>query len=96
MPFLAQLLDDPYLAIRFIARRSLRSLEGLSGLQVNMYGPVEARQRTIGAIAQYWYENQEGDLEKSKKLLFRNGELDYERVQQLIKECDNSPVFLDE
>ena len=96
MPFLAQLLDDPYLAIRFIARRSLRSLEGLSGLKVNMYGPVEARQRAIAAIAQYWYENQEGDAEKRKELLFRNGELDYERVQRLIKECDNSPVFLDE
>ncbi len=96
MPFLAQLLDDPYLAVRFIARRSLRSLEGLSGLKVNMYGPVEARQRAIAAIAQYWYENQEGDAEKRKELLFRDGELDYERVQRLIKECDNSPVFLDE
>ncbi len=96
MPFLAQLLDDPYLAIRFIARRSLRSLEGLSGLKVNMYGPVEARQRAIAAIAQYWYENQESDVKKRKELLFLNGELDYERVQRLIKECDNSPVFLDE
>jgi hypothetical protein len=96
MPFLAQLLDDPYLAVRFIARRSLRSLEGLSGLKVNMYGPVEARQRAIAAIAQYWYENQEGDADKREELLFLNGELDYERVQRLIKECDNSPVFLDE
>lgn len=96
IPFLAQLLDDPYLAIRFIARRSLRSMEGLSGLKLNMYGPLEARQRAIAAIAQYWYENQEGDADKRKELLFRNGELDYERVERLMKECDNSTVLLDE
>lgn len=96
MPFVAQLLDDPYLAIRYIARRSLRSLEGLADLTVNMYGPLEPRQRAIAAIAQYWYENQESDVEKRQELLFLNGELDYERVQRLIRECDKSPVFLDE
>lgn len=61
-----------------------------------MYGPLEARQRAIAAIAQYWYENQEGDADKRKELLFRNGELDYERVERLMKECDNSTVLLDE
>ena len=96
MPFVAQLLDDPYLAIRYIARRSLRSLEGLADLTVNMYGPLEPRQRAIAAIAQYWYENQESGVEKRQELLFLNGELDYERVQRLIRECDKSPVFLDE
>lgn len=96
MPFLSQLLDDPYLAIRFIARRSLRSLEGLAGLKVNMYGPPEARQAAIAAIAQFWYETQENSVSKRSELLFGKDELDIERVQRLLRECDNSPVVLDE
>ncbi|MDE0862985.1 MAG: multiheme c-type cytochrome [Rubripirellula sp.] len=96
MPFISQLLDDPYLAIRFIARRSLRSLEGLDDLKVNMFGPPEARQAAIAAIAQFWYETQESSVSKQSELLFGKDGLDFERVQRLLRECDNSPVVLDE
>ncbi len=96
MPFLAQLLDDPYLAIRYIARRSLRSLEGLADLKVNMYGSLDARQAAIAAIAQFWYETQESSVSRKSELLFNKNGLDFQRVQRLLRECDNSTVILDE
>ena len=96
IPFLAQLIDDPYLAIRFVARRSLRTMKGLNNLTVSLYGAQDARHAAISALAQYWYENQSRESSNRSELLFTPDGLDFERVQRLMSERDNTPVMLSE
>lgn len=42
-PLLAELLDDPYAAVRFVAHRSLRSLPGFAAFSYDFVAPPEAR-----------------------------------------------------
>ena len=42
-PYLAQLLDDPYQAVRLIAYRSLRSLPGYETFEYDFLAPAPER-----------------------------------------------------
>ncbi len=95
-PCLAQLLDDPYLAIRLIARRSLRTLDGLSDLQVNLFGSADDRRAAISSIAQFWFENQSGVSFERRELLFDKDGIQLGRVQELMGQRDKSPIYLAE
>jgi hypothetical protein len=95
-PFLAQLLDDPYLAIRIIARRSLRTLEGLGDLQVDLFGSLNDRKATILSIARHWHENHPDSSIDRSELLFEEDRIQLERVERLIRQRDNSSIYLTE
>jgi hypothetical protein len=95
-PFLAQLLDDPYLAIRLIARRSLRTLDGLRDLQVDVFAPLESRRAAISSIADHWYENvSESSVQRSEVLFGKEG-IQIEQVERLMQQRDDSPIYLAE
>ena len=95
-PFLAQLIDDPYPAIRLIARRSLRTLDGLSNLQVDVFAPLESRRDAISSIAQHWFEAY-SDLHLDRtEVLFGKDGIEVERVDRLMQQRDDTPVFLAE
>lgn len=96
MPFLAQMLDDPYPAIRLIARRSLRTLDGLKDLQVDPFASQDRRRDAISAIAQYWYENPSSSTIQRSELLFGIDGIQADKVQRLMLERDNTPIFLAE
>jgi hypothetical protein len=46
-PFLAQLLDDPYSAVRFVAYRALRALPGFGDLQYDFVGAPDERRQAV-------------------------------------------------
>jgi hypothetical protein len=55
-PYLAVLLNDPYLAIRFIARRSLRKLPSFADFQYNFLGSAGEVDGAVQAALQIWRE----------------------------------------
>jgi predicted CXXCH cytochrome family protein len=92
-PFIAELLDDPYAAVRFEADRALRTLPGFADLGYDYVGPraewTEARRQTMAM----WRESgQHGDA----ILLDANGVVDHGAVAALRARRDDRPVFLAE
>lgn len=53
-PYLAQLLEDSYDAVRFIAWRSLRRLPGFQGFQYDCLGPPEDRAAAHKRAVRVW------------------------------------------
>jgi formate-dependent nitrite reductase cytochrome c552 subunit len=54
LPHLAQLMDDRYLAIRFVAERSLRRLPGLAELKYDFLGEKEQRLEAVTEALRIW------------------------------------------
>jgi predicted CXXCH cytochrome family protein len=94
-PFLARLLEDPYAAVRYLAYRSLRKLEGYHGFAFDYVGPpagrAEARERALGA----WKGPAADRGPRRAELLLRpDGQLMRDEIERLIKERDDHPVEL--
>jgi predicted CXXCH cytochrome family protein len=93
-PLLAELLDDPYAAVRFVAQRSLRTLPGLGNFDYDFLAPanqrrgkkLEVQQEVEPKIA----TNQRGALP------FQGGKLDSATMQRLIRQRDDRPIRISE
>lgn len=92
--FLAQSLNDPYLAVRMIARRSLQSLPGLSELQLEPLGTDIQRADEILSIIERW--DQQPHLANPELLLGPNNVVETQRIDELMKQRDDTPVRLAE
>jgi hypothetical protein len=99
MPFyLAQLLDDPYDAIRFVAYRSLRGLPGFSLFQYDFVAPskqrFQAQLRTIDVWRSAW---RPGAQRAEAQLLFNpDGTPMGDVVTRLLRTRDRRRVLLRE
>lgn len=81
-PVLAELLDDPYAAVRFVAARSLRGLPGYGDLAVDFLAPPEARARARRDVLARFRE--------------RGGELDVAVVDALLAARDSRAITIAE
>ncbi|HEX5053445.1 MAG TPA: multiheme c-type cytochrome [Planctomycetota bacterium] len=54
VPYLAELLVDPYEAVRIIAERSLRTLDGYAGFRHDLIGPPKARDDAKTEALEIW------------------------------------------
>jgi hypothetical protein len=96
-PFLAQLLDDPYDAVRLIAGRSLRTLPGFAGLAYDFVTPSIVRRQAQLQTMKTWDQTKPQPPRKDAHLLLDGkGDVDVPRVLQLLKERDNRRVLLRE
>ncbi|MSR60081.1 MAG: C cytochrome precursor [Planctomycetaceae bacterium] len=108
-PFLAALLDDPYLAVRFIARRSLRKSPGFEDFQFDFLGPVAQVDAAFGQALQVWRDSlSTQNLSRphgrapaplrftERVLLSPDGTLDQTIFDRLKSERDDNPVSLAE
>ena len=95
-PLLAELLDDPYMAVRFITRRSLSTLPGMSEINIESGGPTAARSRVLSA----WRSRARGDALPMAGLgrvyLTHEGNLDEAAVQTAKSKRDDRLVNLAE
>jgi len=57
-PFLAQLLDDRYDGVRFVAHRSWKRLPGFSDFDYNLVGPPPSRSAAVERARQTWEQLQ--------------------------------------
>jgi 1-acyl-sn-glycerol-3-phosphate acyltransferase len=97
-PYLAQLLVDPYHAVRFIAYRSLRRLPRFGDFQYDFMGtPVhrdKLRRRAFGIWAQRGSAVERGH--RDALLIGTDGGLRTDRFNRLLRQRDDRFIYLAE
>ena len=95
--YLAQLLADPYDAVRYIAYRSLRTLPSYGGFSYDFMSPPEERMAAMGDAFQVWKERRNPRQAAGPQLLIDpQGELDRRTWSRLLAKRDNKRVHLEE
>jgi Zn-finger protein len=97
-PHLAQLLKDPYAAVRFVASRSLRALPGFSSHQYDfLTSPAEQQASERRALETWRLTRSSAKPRAEARLLFEpDGSPMAEVVNRLLRERNNRPVHLRE
>jgi len=96
-PYLAQLLDDPYDAVRFGAARSLKSLPGFATASVDVVGPPAARRQAQLRTMSTWDQVRVRPGRATPELLMTpGGDVDIQRVLTLLKQRNNKTMLLRE
>ncbi len=91
-PTLSHALNDPYDAVRFIARRSIRSLPGFDQFEVNAIGTSQERSKAIQRVQDTWRKVSQQKQDPS--LLLNDTGLDQQKLQQLLLQRDETPIDL--
>ena len=94
-PFLGQLLQDPYDAVRFIAARSLRRSEAFSDWSYEFFGPAEVRAAAHREVLERWQGLPHG-ADKPAVLIDANGAVNRDLQQRLLRQRDDRVVSLAE
>jgi hypothetical protein len=97
-PFLAQLLEDPYDAVRFIAYRSLRELPPYRDFAYDYVGRPEERAAARGQAIEIWRRAQSQTPTQTgpQILIDATGALQLTVLQRLLGERDDRRVNLNE
>lgn len=94
-PILAQLLDDPYDAVRLIAARSLRGLPGFINFDYNAFASSRIRSGAVSSAMRLWRASasrrSDGEL-----LLDPSGDIKLDLLQKILRERDNTRMSLRE
>jgi hypothetical protein len=93
-PYLAELLVDPYDAVRIIAYRSLRRLRGFETFPYDCVGPPEARAAARRRVLTIW--EQAPPAARAPTLVGPGGCLERGTIGRLLGGRDNRPVSLKE
>ena len=98
VPHLAELLNDPYEAVRYIAYRSLRTLPGYAGVDYDYVASREERVATALPILRAWQNSTVSRRRREPELLVdADGRLLIERMfRRILEQRDNRPLFLRE
>ena len=96
-PHLAQLLDDPYDAVRFGAARSMRTLPGFSGFTFDFIAPSQSRREAqLRTMATWDRVRSRPATARAELLLGNDGNVDIQSVLRLLKQRDNRRILLRE
>jgi hypothetical protein len=96
-PHLAQLLDDPYDAIRFGAGRSMKTLPGFAAFAYDFVAAPSDRHRAQLRTMATWDAARRRPGRTAPELLLTSvGEVDVPRVLSLLKQRDNRRMLLRE
>jgi hypothetical protein len=96
-PYLAQLLDDPYEALRFIVFRSLRATPGFDRFPYDFNAPHADRVAAIERAMTEWKTRDRRDRLASPALLLDgSGNVRFDVVNRLVQSRDSRPVYLRE
>ena len=96
---LAELLDDSYSAVRYVAHRAIQKMPGLANFEFNYIGPPARRLQAIQEVRRRARDLQvEAVPAESRAALLLNaaGELDLPRIKQLLSEREDPPVMIQE
>lgn len=96
-PFLAQLLDDPYDAVRLGAGRSLRSLPGFATVVIDPVASAAARRQTQLRVMSTWDAVRQRPAQSLPEVLLDGaGNVDIPRVRALLARRNNRSMLLRE
>jgi predicted CXXCH cytochrome family protein len=98
-PYLGQLLEDPYSAVRYIAHRSMRQLAGFENFPFDFTSGKAEQQRARQAALDLWRQARSDMAPRqnfSALLLEANGALNHMAVTRLLQQRDNRSIDLQE
>jgi hypothetical protein len=95
-PFLAELLADPYDAVRLIAHRSLRDLEGMQALRYDFMLPERGRRRSQRRVRELWQESgfSAGPEQRAALLLDERGGVRRDAVESILEQRDDRSIVI--
>jgi hypothetical protein len=91
-PYLAQLLDDPYAAVRMIAARTLRALSGFERLSYDYVGPSAHRTAARRQVLEAWLRVPRS--RHAEVLIDAQGRLMSEEFERLWSQRNDRPMVL--
>ncbi len=91
-PYLAQLLKDPYVAVRFIAERSLRALDGHQDLNYDFLGEGSHIESAYRQVVKKWLDTDANPDEAV--LIDRSGTLMRGEIERLLRDRNDRPITL--
>ncbi|MDB6053911.1 MAG: c-type cytochrome precursor [Verrucomicrobiales bacterium] len=92
-PYLANLMEDPYPAVRLIAARSLKRLPGFERFDYDYLGSPDELNLAGRKVMDAWAK-QPRHQEKSSVLLDSQGRVDVQQMQELLKKRNNRVMVL--
>ena len=96
-PFLAQLLQDSYSAVRLVAKRSLRKLPGFEDFDYDFIAPLAKRLPAKQTAVTKWKRSPRIPLQGDERVLIgRSGELQSKTIDRLLKQQDETRVTIPE
>ncbi|MEO2023786.1 MAG: C cytochrome precursor, partial [Pirellulaceae bacterium] len=101
IPLLAQLLQDPYSAVRFVAHESMKKLPGYQQLQAateyDFIAPPNERKQFQDAFLQRWQASKPRAPENPAAILWNeDGTLKAETILKLLQQRDDRKILLAE
>lgn len=97
-PFLAQLLEDPYSAVRYVAQRSLRSLPGFENFAYDFVGPAPDRAWARTRALEVWRRQGSAPSAQSRTniLINADGSLMQATIDRLLRQREDRSMDLQE
>jgi hypothetical protein len=92
-PYLAILLDDPYAAVRYVAQRSLKTLQ--PDLAYDYVAPEPARRAVRDRVLAGWKDRSLGAA-RPDVLIGVGGRFDWDHIEALLRTRDDRRVDLKE
>ena len=102
LPYLSELMKDPYPAVRFLAEERLVSFTGLEDVEYDFLAPESERNEKSGQVWEIWETNfsEEGrslhDDSRGPLLLDSEGALKMETLNRLLENRDHTVINLQE
>ncbi len=93
-PLLAEGLNDPYDAVRFIARRSIRSLARFQDLEFDAISPATVRRQIVAQVRDTWHQAADRPKRVDEALLLGEQGLLLNKLQALQKDRDDTEIDL--
>jgi predicted CXXCH cytochrome family protein len=93
--FLAQLMEDPYAMVRFVAHDALRRLPGFEDYKFDYTEAPDKRARAHQEIRSQW-SSQQHTLESAALLGDKNGAPRQDEIDRLLKQRDDTPIVITE
>lgn len=97
-PYLAQLLEDPYPAVRYIALRSLKRLPGFAEFSADFVASDDERREAHRRALAMWESSSSMRLDQTGAaiLIDSAGKLDHEAFERLLKLRDDRDIDIKE
>jgi hypothetical protein len=96
-PYLAQLLEDPYAAVRLVAERSLRTLAGYERLDYNFLETAKELAAANQRVRSFWSSSSNRERVTNPAVLIDESQgLNVAEFQRLLDQRDNRDVTLAE
>jgi predicted CXXCH cytochrome family protein len=94
-PFLGQLLQDPYAAVRLVANTALRSLPGFADFEFNAVDATLDRAAAVSEVISRW-ESMPPPEAAAERLIGDQGEIQRHLLDRLLHARDDTNVFINE